>query len=728
VNLPLEVLLGKVPRLTRDVQSKSTRLVAGEVVLSVDSGTSRDGDGGASGLASPRLPDGRALDAVPVREALYRVLQLPAVADKTFLITIGDRTVGGMVSRDQMVGPWQVPVSDLGVTASDYRHHFGEAMAMGERTPVALVDAAASARLAVGEALTNILAADVGALGDIKLSANWMAACGEPGEDAALYAAVRAVGEELCPALGIAIPVGKDSLSMQTTWRVDGESHKVLAPMSLIVSAFAPVGDVRKTFTPQLLLSDAPSTLVFIDLAVGGLPLGATALAQVYNAKGGAVADFRDAPLMLRFAAALRALRAAELVWAYHDRSDGGLIVTLVEMAFAGHCGVQVELDVARGPALAQLFSEGCGAVLQIPTARLHEAWHVFVEQELGEAVRVIGSTCVALEVSLQIGDWQMTESLTDLRRAWSATSHHMRSLRDDPTCAEEEYAAQLDATDTGLVWKPSFDADEDIAAPFIAHGARPRVAVLREQGVNSQVEMAAVLDRAGFEAVDVHMSDMLAGASLADFRGLVACGGFSYGDVLGAGVGWASSILFHPHARDEFARFFQRADTFALGVCNGCQMMARLKSLIPGADHWPVFLRNRSEQFEARLSQVEVLASSSVLLQGMEGSLLPIAVSHGEGRPQFASDGDLLACEQQQLIAVRYVDCRGQPAESYPANPNGAAGAIAALTTLNGRVTISMPHPERVYRSLQNSWRPRGVGEDSGWMRVFRNARVWVG
>ena len=705
VNLPIDVLLGKPPRMVRDVQ----RRVHAEA-------------------AEPLLADGAPLSSVPVRESLYRVLRLPAVADKTFLITIGDRTVGGQISRDQFVGPWQVPVSDVGVTVADYMHHFGEALAMGERTPLALLDAPASARMAVAEALTNILAADIGALGDVKLSANWMAACGEPGEDADLYAAVRAVGEELCPALGVSIPVGKDSLSMRTAWREDGAERRVIAPVSLIVSAFAPVRDVRRTLTPQLECGDEPTTLLLVDLGTGRQPLGGSALAQVHGAAGGEAADLRDAPALRRFAGFMAALRERDLALAYHDRSDGGLAVTLVEMAFAGHCGLRIELEAARGTALRQLFSEECGVVLQVATRRVHEVWQLLTDARLLERARVIGAPQAERVVEIRVGDTVLREPLRELRAAWSATSHRMRRLRDDPECADEEYAAQTDDADRGLHWQPSFDVDADVAAPFIARGARPRVAVLREQGVNSQVEMAAVLERAGFDAIDVHMSDLLAGAGLAEYRGLVACGGFSYGDVLGAGAGWASSVLFHERTRAEFRRFFERADTFSLGVCNGCQMMARLRDLIPGADHWPLFLRNRSEQFEARLSQVEILRSPSVLLRGMEGSRLPIAVSHGEGRPRFADDSAMQACVGGGLVAIRYIDSHGEVARSYPANPNGAELGIAALTSVDGRATITMPHPERVYRTVQNSWRPRGAGEDSGWMRLFRNARVWVG
>jgi phosphoribosylformylglycinamidine synthase len=516
---------------------------------------------------------------------------------------------------------------------------------------------------------------------------------------------------------------------MRTAWQHNGAAHSVVAPMSLIVSAFAPVGDVRRTLTPLLRLDAGPTSLLLIDLGESRNRLGASALAQVYGAQGGAPADMEDPGLLRRFALALAALRARGLVYAYHDRADGGLAVTLAEMAFASHCGFEVTLDPARGSALAQLFSEECGVVLQVSTAQLHEVWQELSAHGLQECSRVIGRPLAELRLRFTVGSDTLDEPWVELRRAWSTTSWQMRRLRDDPDCADEEQAAALDSAAPGLRWQLSFDPQQDIAAPFIANGARPPVAVLREQGVNSQVEMAAVLERAGFEPHDVHMSDLLAGRrTLRGFRGLIACGGFSYGDVLGAGGGWAQSILFHEATRAGFAEFFARTDTFTLGVCNGCQMLALLRGLIPGAQHWPRFLRNRSEQFEARLSLVEILASPSVLLRGMQGSVLPIAVSHGEGRAAFATDADQERCTEGGLIVCRYSDGRGNAARLYPANPNGTPAGIAALTTADGRATIIMPHPERVYRTVQNSWYPRDAGEDSGWMRMFRNARVWVG
>ncbi len=716
VDMPLDTLLGKPPRMVRRCTS---------------------------------LPQvARPLDAarIDLREAAYRVLRFPAVADKTFLISIADRTVGGLVSRDQMVGPWQVPVSDVAVTLADHTGHSGEAMAMGERTPVAALDAPASGRLAVGEAITNILAADIASLRDVRLSANWMAACGEPGEDAALYATVEAVAKELCPALGIAIPVGKDSLSMKTSWGEGAGRETVIAPVSLIVSAFSPVRDVRRTLTPALRTDVGATSLWLIDLGGGHNRLGASALAQVYGELGAEPPELDDPQLLIRLAAALAELRTAGILLAYHDRSDGGLLATVAEMAFAGHCGLSIDLAPvsaeslpgvrfpagAAGPTsrLAQLFAEELGVVVQVRAADEPRLTDALARHELGTHARRIGAPLEALRLKVTAGaECVLDESWADLRRAWSETSYHMRRLRDDPQCAEEELAAQTATDDPGLTVALCFDPQEDIAAPYVARGARPRVAVLREQGVNSHVETAAMFAHAGFDPVDVHMTDLIAGRrTLRDFKGLVACGGFSYGDVLGAGEGWAKSILFHERTRDELAAYFVRSDTFALGICNGCQMFAALKSLIPGTDHWPRFVRNRVEQFEARLTLVEVLDSPSVLLEGMRGSFLPIVVSHGEGRAEFASDAAARACVEGGLVAFRYVDHHRRPAAAYPFNPGGSPFAIAALSNADGRVTVTMPHPERCTRNVQNSWRPDGAGEWSGWMRLFRNARRFVG
>jgi phosphoribosylformylglycinamidine synthase len=702
VAMPLDTLLGKPPRMTRDVQ---------------------------------RLPgasddfDGRDLD---VREAAFRLLALPTIADKTFLVTIGDRSVGGMISRDPLVGPWQVPVSDVAVTVNDYFSTRGEAMAVGERTPLALLDSAAAARMAVAEAVTNIAAADIARLEDIRLSANWMAACGEPGEDADLYDAVRTVGEEFCPALGIAIPVGKDSLSMKTAWQHDGEMRKVVAPVSLIVSAFAPVQDVRRTLTPELRTDRGETRLVLIDLGVGRDRLGGSCLAQVYGRVGREAPDCDDPARLQAYFRALVRLRRAGLVLAYHDRSDGGLFVTLCEMAFAGRCGIDANLVVAGGDgrAAAALFAEELGAVLQVEAGAERQVLEILKESGLEDCVRTIGSVTQADEVTIRAaGRTLFCATRTELRRAWSETTYRMQSLRDNPACAEEEYRRATDATDPGLHARLSFDPAADVAAPMIHKGVRPRVAILREQGVNSQLEMAAAFHRAGFEPFDVHMTDLIAGrVRLDDFRGLVACGGFSYGDVLGAGEGWAKSILFNARMREQFERFFQRGDSFTLGVCNGCQMLAALKSLVPGAAHWPRFVRNRSEQFEGRVGLVEVLPSPSVFFAGMQGSVMPIAIAHGEGRAEFGDAAALQDCRSSGLVSLRYVDNRGDPTEIYPANPNGSPAGITGLTSNDGRATILMPHPERVFRTVQNSWHPDGWGEDSGWMRMFRNARVWVG
>ena len=698
VDLPLEVLLGKAPKMLRDVRA----------------------------VRPSQAP--LALANFDLRDAAYRLLRFPAIADKTFLISIGDRTVGGMISRDQMVGPWQVPVADVAVTISDYFGHTGEAMAMGERTPVAVLDAPASGRLAVAESLTNILAADIGSLSNVRLSANWMAACGEPGEDAALYATVYAVGEEMCPALGIAIPVGKDSLSMKTAWSEGATKKSVVAPVSLIVSAFAPVGDVRKTWTPQLRTDFGATQLLLIDLGAGANRLGGSSLAQVHGALGDTPPDLSDPQLLLRLAAALADLRAQNLVLAYHDRSDGGVFATLVEMAFAGHCGLDVKLPAGANGAAGALFSEELGVVLQVRAAQLEAARAILKEHGLADLTHVLGAPTRDMRVRIEAATGRVDETWEDLRRAWSETSYRMRELRDEPGCAREEFAAACDSGAPGLNVALTFDPNEDIAAPHVSK-ARPKVAILREQGVNSQVEMGAVMERAGFESHDVHMTDVLSGrVSLAQFKGLVACGGFSYGDVLGAGEGWAKSILYHARTRDEFRKFFQRGDTFSLGVCNGCQMFAALKEIVPGAGSWPRFVRNRGEQFEGRFSLVELAKSPSIFFEGMDGSMLPIAVAHGEGRAEFASEADARGFSESGLVSARYVEGNRKVATTYPANPNGSPFGIAAITNADGRVTITMPHPERSFRYAQNSWRPDGAGEYSGWYRMFGNARRWVG
>ena len=700
IDLPMDVLFGKPPRMHRDVKSRP--------------------------LSSAALD----LKGAELGDMVARVLEHPTVADKGFLITIGDRTVSGHTARDQMVGPWQVPVADCAVTVSDLTGYTGEAMAMGERTPLALLSAAASARMAVGEALTNIAAARIGKLSDVKLSANWMAAAGSPGEDASLYEAVHAVGMELCPALGLTIPVGKDSMSMRTVWEEQGARKAVTAPVSLIVSAFAPVQDVRHSLTPQLRELSEDTRLLFVDLAGGKQRLGGSVLAQVYSQLGAQAPDVEDPAVLRGFFAAMQELNAAGLVLAYHDRSDGGLLATLCEMAFAGHCGVEVDVAGLGADAVAALFNEELGAVLQVRASELGRVREVLARHGLGAAGHELGRARAELEVRLRQGDKPLLAVPTmALRQYWSRVSYELQKLRDNSRCAEEEFAAKCDASDPGLSPKLTFDPAQDVSAPYVSKGAKPRVAVLREQGVNSQQEMAAAFTRAGFTAVDVHMSDILAGrVSLGDFAGLMACGGFSYGDVLGAGGGWAKSILFNERAREAFAAFFARPDSFGLGICNGCQMMSQLKELIPGAEHFPRFVRNTSEQFEARLSLVEVAPTPSLFLKGMEGSRMLIAVSHGEGRAEFANPEEAAQVNGSGLVPLRYVDNHGRVTESYPANPNGSPFGIAGVTTKDGRFTLLMPHPERVHRTVQHSWHPREWGEDGPWMRLFRNARAALG
>ena len=699
VDLPLNVLLGKPPKMTRDVRHVAAA--------------------------------GQPLDlaAIDLKEAALRVLRLPTVAGKEFLITIGDRSVTGLVARDQMVGPWQVPVADVAVTATDYSGYNGEAMTMGERTPVAVLDAPASGRMAIGEALTNIAAADIGDIGRVKLSANWMAACGHEGEDARLYDTVRAVGMELCPELGIAIPVGKDSLSMKTVWSEAGEKREMTAPLSLIISAFAPVADIRRTLTPELRMDQGETDLILLDLGEGQHRLGGSALAQVYGATGEAVPDVDDAAMLRAFFAGIQRLNREGLILAYHDRSDGGLFATLAEMAFAARAGLTIHLEPLsggrRGRELQVLFSEELGAVIQIRRSEREKVLAHLAVAGLTHVAHIIGHPRRDRRLVIASdGEVVFSEEVQMLQQVWSETSYRMQALRDHPDCAREGFEAIADERDPGLFAELSFAPNEDICAPFI-NSKRPAMAVLREQGVNGQVEMAAAFDRAGFDCADVHMSDVISGRiSLAGFQGVVACGGFSFGDVLGAGRGWASSVLYNGRARDEFAAFFQRTDSFALGVCNGCQMMSRLKSIIPGAAAWPEFVRNRSEQFEARLLQVEVLDSPSILLAGMAGSKLPLVVAHGEGRVSFAN-----AAEQQQAVAaMRYLGPDGKAAASYPHNPNGSPGGLTGFTTPDGRFTIMMPHPERLFRSVQYSWHPKEWGEDGPWLRMFRNARRFVG
>ncbi len=694
IDMPTPLLFGKPPKMRRDVAH-----------VAIDYPALRRED-------------------IDLRDAAFRVLRLPTVANKTFLISIGDRSITGMVARDQMVGPWQVPVADVAVTIADLFGYAGEAMAVGERAPLALINAAASARMAVGEALTNLAAAPIADIGDIKLSANWMAAAGHPGEDARLYDAVRAVGMELCPQLGIAIPVGKDSMSMKTVWQPHDESIQMAAPLSAIITGFAPVCDARRVLTPQPRL-DGDSRLLLIDLGCGRDRLGASALAQVYGQLGDRCPDVDDGARLKAFFGAIQRLNADGLLLAYHDRSDGGLFATLVEMAFAGRCGL--DIDLPGDDALATLFNEELGAVAQIAAADLGSVGDILDAAGLVGCWHDIGRPVDDGSFRFHHrGEMVLAGDRVAFQQAWSETTRDMQALRDDPECAAEEFA-RIAEEDPGMRVTLGFDPTEDIAAPLIASGARPRLAVLREQGVNGQIEMAAAFDRAGFDCIDVHMSDILAGhAVLDDFRGLVACGGFSYGDVLGAGEGWAKSILFNVRARDQFQAFFDREETFALGVCNGCQMLSNLHELIPGTGHWPHFVRNRSEQFEARFVPVRIEDNDSVMLHGMAGSILPIAVAHGEGRAEFRDEDARRAARSQ--VVMRYVENNGEVASRYPANPNGSPDGIAGLTSRDGRVTIMMPHPERVARALTNSWHPDDWGEDGPWLRLFRNARAWVG
>jgi phosphoribosylformylglycinamidine synthase len=742
IDMPLDVLLGKPPRMHRKADT----------------------------LKRPqqRLD----FDHLSLNELAERVLAHPTVADKTFLISIGDRTVTGLIARDQMVGPWQVPVADVAVTAAAFDVYTGEAMSMGERTPVAVNNAAASARLAVGEALTNLAAAQIGDIGKVNLSANWMAAPALPGDGADLYAAVQAVGMELCPALGITIPVGKDSMSMSTVWKdaVSGEQKRITAPTSLIISAFAPVADIRATLTPQLQRID-DSVLLLIDLGRGKNRLGGSILAQTVSQMGEATPDVDNPTDLKNFWNAIQKLNREKKLLAYHDRSDGGLFATIAEMAFAGHTGVDLNLAPAplgtitaltANSAVSQLFNEELGAVIQIRGEDLDDVFLILREHGFKTCTTLIGglNPHFALRIT-QPGSGEQhifNESISTLRSVWSDTTRRIAALRDNPACAESEYQLKLEKDNPGITPKLTFpypfenytentrggtEATESPSAKSVSPSSvkpsvasvspdrvsvRPPVAILREQGVNGQVEMGAALTRAGFRAIDVHMTDILTGRiSLKDFRGVIACGGFSFGDTLGAGEGWAKSILFNERARAEFKAFFERKDTFALGVCNGCQMMSNLHSIIPGADHWPRFVQNQSERFEARFASVKIEKSPSILFAGMEGSVIPIAVAHGEGYAEFPDADAAKAFSDSGLVSARFVDNHHAITERYPLNPNGSPHGITALTTKDGRVTIMMPHPERVFRTAAMSWHPENWGEDSPWMKLFRNARAWV-
>lgn len=690
IDLPMSLLFGKPPKMERSVTHVKNNVHA------------------------------LTANALDLKQAAYQVLRFPAVADKSFLIHIGDRSVTGLVARDQMVGPWQIPVADVAVTSSGFNHNTGEAMSLGERTPLAVIDGPASGRMAIGEALTNLAASNIRALDEVCLSANWMAACGEAGEDACLFDTVQAVGMELCPALGLAIPVGKDSMSMKMAWKEDGNEKIVSSPLSLIITAFSPVKDVRKTLTPQL-KTDIESSLILLDLGEGKNRMGGSVLAQTQQMMSEQTPDLEDAALFKAFFESIQQLNEDEKLLAYHDRSDGGAWATLTEMAFAGRCGVSIDID---DDVISQLFNEELGAVIQVKKSDETTVLKALTSAGLGSCVSVLGSATTAQRIIVKHkGQVVLNESRADLQQAWSQTSYKLQSLRDNPDCAQQEFDRIKNDDDAGLFAVLHFDPTENIVKELAGSKARPKVAILREQGVNGHVEMAAAFDKAGFESVDVHMSELILGKKdLSKFTGLAACGGFSYGDVLGAGEGWAKSILYNKQARETFSDFFNRADTFGLGVCNGCQMLSNLRELIPGAQDWPHFVRNESEQFEARVAMVEIQASASILLTGMEGSQIPVAVSHGEGLAEFNND------EIKGNIALRYIDHDGEVTEKFPFNPSGSPQGITGLSNDDGRFTIMMPHPERCFKSVQNSWSPDEWGEDGAWLRIFRNARKWVG
>lgn len=691
IDLPSAILFEKLPQLEKRVQSyQPIHLMNGEC------------------------------EKIDLAQAIARVLQFPAVADKSFLITIGDRSVSGLVTRDQMVGPWQVPVADVAVTCADYEGYVGEAMAVGERTPLALTYPAAAARMAVGEALTNLAATAVDSLSDVSLSANWMAAAGDDNQAAALFDAVQAIGMQFCPALGVSIPVGKDSLSMQTRWQVEQKQHQNISPVSLIITACGRVRDVRATLTPQLQTEVGDTLLLFIDLGAKQHRLGGSVLAQTSRVEQTSVPDCDDPELLVRFFDAIQSLNRQELLLAYHDRSDGGLITTLCEMAFAAHCGLDIDITTLGNDPLSILFCEELGAVVQIRAQDFTKVMQILAQFKLQEMTHTIATVNGADQLIItHQQECIYQEDRITLRRLWSETSYRLSAMRDNPACAKQQYDHLLVRDNPGLNVKLTFDLAPSQAAN-INLGAQPRVAILREQGVNGHVEMAAAFSAAGFECIDVHMSELLSGdVNLESFHGLAACGGFSYGDVFGAGRGWANSILMHARVRDVFQAFFARSDTFTLGVCNGCQMLSQLRGMIPGAKHWPAFLPNASQQFEARLSLVEILPSPSILFQGMAGSVLPIAVAHGEGR--------VAEKVPRQYHVMRYVDHHHQPTQAYPYNPNGSIHGITGLTSEDGRATILMPHPERVFRRVQLSWHPKHWPEKSPWMQLFLNARKWL-
>ena len=688
IQMPMSVLLGNPPKTSIDARTPVDHL--------------------------------NALDASDIKldEAINRILQLPTVASKNFLITIGDRSVTGMVARDQFVGPWQVPVADCAISLADYVGYQGEIMSLGEKTPLALVNAESAARMTIGEALTNMLGGYVEDIHHISLSANWMSASGHPGEDAKLFAAVKSVGMDLCPELGLTVPVGKDSMSMRSSWVENGEDKAVTAPLSLIITAFAKTPDARLQITP-LLNTDEASELWLIDLGFGQNRMGGSCLAQVYNQVGDVAPNLDDSAVFKSFFTVINQLNKDGLISAYHDRSDGGVITTLLEMAFTSHCGLDIQANEQN---IADLFNEELGCVIQVSNNNKDAVTQALMTAGLSDCTRHIASINDTDSIQIQTNDEVLFEQpRAQLQSLWSSTSYEIAKLRDNPQCAEEEFASIIEDT-KGLKTDLSFDHNQSISAPYIATNAKPKIAILREQGINGQVEMAAAFNKAEFDAIDVHMSDILSGRiSLADFKGLVACGGFSYGDVLGAGRGWASSILYNASAKDNFQAFFERDDSFALGICNGCQMMSNLSEIIPGSEHWPSFNRNVSEQFEARFSSVKIGQSNSIFLKDMAGSIMPIAIAHGEGRAIFKGN------QSDQHIALQYVDHAGDLTQTYPHNPNGSDNAVAGVTNDSGQVTIMMPHPERVFRAVQNSYHPKDWDERSPWLRMFENARAWV-
>ena len=663
---------------------------------------------------------------VSINEAIDRVLKHPTVASKSFLITIGDRSVTGTVARDQMIGPWQVPVADCAVTTSGYDSYSGEAMAMGERSPLALLNAPASGRMAIGEAITNIAACNIKQISDIKLSANWMSSSGQPGEDEKLYRTVEAVGMNFCPELGITIPVGKDSMSMRTSWKERGEDKAVTSPLSLIITAFSPVQDVRKTLTPQLRNDLGDTTLLYIDLGENKNRMGGSILAQTYNTLSNNSPDVDDTKILKAFFGAIQELSSDGSIIAYHDRSDGGLFTTLVEMSFAGHVGIDISLDEQKADSLNILFNEELGAVIQIATKSAEYVKKYFSKINIPATTIAKLNSSEAITISRD-SVLLYSKNFLELLRDWSETSFQIQAKRDNSECAKQEFDGLL-IHDPGISVDLAFDINENITKPYINRAARPRIAILREQGINGQVEMAAAFDRAEFDSIDVHMSDLLSGrVKLNSFKGLVACGGFSYGDVLGAGEGWAKTILFNEKLKEEFQAFFNRNDSFSLGVCNGCQMLSNLKELIPGAECWPKFVRNTSEQFEARFSLVRIEPSPSVLLSGMAGSVMPVAVAHGEGRVEFKNNSEAKKYNSSGGVTLRFIDNLKQTTERYPSNPNGSLMGITGVTSTDGRANIMMPHPERVFRAVTNSWHPSEWKEDGPWLRLFRNARTFV-